>query len=269
MPKLEKVIAIGPPKEAALYFDRVLPVDLARSLLLQRRSVEEKSNYIPFEQGVFDKNVIDSLLGDEHSEEKYRCITNLGVILHSSLLLHAKPEDIDNLDKLLSGSTEGIRLLFKEQGYDIDRIMREIKGGSFSPQDFAGRVADDYVNLISQYGYDGCALWNFGSAAHQFKQNPSDQERYVASLTGLKLADPAKVPWEQLIEFRRDPKSQAALRDLRVFFHKEYAGKDLQLISDELAATIERYEATAKLWGLDTAQRSLSVVFSQGGMVST
>ena len=91
----------------------------------------------------------------------------------------------------------------------------------------------------------------------------------MAALQGLKLVDPAKASWKQVVEFRKDKNSFKSLRELRVFFQTNYTGKDLSFIIDNLGSRIDKYDDARKMWGFETAQRGISVIFDQKNLVTT
>lgn len=64
---------------------------------------------------------------------------------------------------------------------------------------------------------------------------------FRVSLIGLSLIDTDEASWDQIIEFRKDKKSQMALRRLRIFFDKEYAGKSRHFIENDILMRLEAY----------------------------
>ena len=64
-----KIIAVGPPKEAALYFESVLPMDLASGFLAMARKDEtdplfDHRLHLPLQEPEKVKEVVESLLPD-------------------------------------------------------------------------------------------------------------------------------------------------------------------------------------------------------------
>lgn len=262
---LSRIIAFGPPKEAALYFERVFPLDLGESLLGQRRAHSDL--YIPFTGGVFDRSVVNSLLGDENSEEIYASITNTSLIYQISNTLQSEEGRASFWSD--PNARNASRIFREVLGVDFDKMARDIEGGRFDPDTLLVSVSLQFEKIIEKSKFNGCASWNFLSAEDERVASERDANTFCASLNGLRLVDPAKVSWEKLTEFRRDKECFSALRDLRVFFQTEYDGKERHFIQDDLSSKIEKYEQATKIWDMETVQRSLSVLFNEKSVLAT
>jgi hypothetical protein len=88
-------------------------------------------------------------------------------------------------------------------------------------------------------------------------------------LSNLKLVDAEKLSWEHILEVRRDVKSMAKLRRLRLLFHENYSGKPSSYIEDDLLRRVDEYDETVKEWKLDTVQQSLEMVCSSKSLAGT
>ncbi len=89
------------------------------------------------------------------------------------------------------------------------------------------------------------------------------------SLTNLDLIDFRNASWEQVLELRKDRESQAKLRNLRVFLHKEYIGKDIAYIEDHLQKTIDDYANAVRDHGFTTLTSTLSTLLSSKSLLAT
>ena len=92
---------------------------------------------------------------------------------------------------------------------------------------------------------------------------------YALTLRQLRLVDPIKVPWEKLLEFRKDKQSMSDLRDFRLLFSEELGGKPLSYVEDRISAGIERHETSAKRWGFDICERAFSIIGSKENIGTT
>jgi len=257
------ILVVGPPKEAALYFERIFPFDLAISLTqaIHKRDV---SNNIPFNDVQFDRDVVKSLLPDvTDSEDVYSEITKVSMLLAVQNIIR---DDVENSRNSLQGINLAPRL-FSYFGIDLERYVEDLKRDADSDRLYFDNVYDKYVlPIIKKARFEDSSVW------HELEsQEKADDlsNRYLATLSGLKLVDPSRVSWDALIEFRKDEASKSALRDLRLYFSENFSEQDVGYASDKLASTLEKYEKTSKLWGFETAQRSLSVVFSKGTAMAT
>jgi hypothetical protein len=98
---------------------------------------------------------------------------------------------------------------------------------------------------------------------------PTAEIQFALSISGMDLIDANKLTWDQVLEFRRDQESRAALRRLRLFFQDNLGGKDADYISDKLASLVEDHDRAARLWGFETAQRALSVAFTHKSLIAS
>jgi hypothetical protein len=78
----------------------------------------------------------------------------------------------------------------------------------------------------------------------------AEAESVCATLTGLKLVDTSGLTWEQVDAFRRDADNVRKLRRLKLDVFEKYAGKSPSYVKDDVAKRIEDYQEAAKLWGL-------------------
>ena len=97
----------------------------------------------------------------------------------------------------------------------------------------------------------------------------SDKADPSLILSGLNLIDTSKIKWEHILEIKRDKESISKLRRLRTFIYQNYKGKSNAFIQDDLLNRIEVYETTTKQLGLETKDSALKVVFSSGSLIAT
>lgn len=82
------------------------------------------------------------------------------------------------------------------------------------------------------------------------------------TLSQLRLVDTATADWRQIIEVRKDKESHHRLSRLRLFMHSNYSGRSFAFIEDDLSRRIHEYEATARKHGFKTVLSSLTVLLS-------
>lgn len=87
-------------------------------------------------------------------------------------------------------------------------------------------------------------------------------------LTGLKLIDTSGIQWREILELRSDAEAMAKLRMLRTFIFQNYKDKPLAFIEDDLLNRIELYQTTAKQLGLKTSDASMKIVFNSANAVA-
>lgn len=76
-------------------------------------------------------------------------------------------------------------------------------------------------------------------------------------LPSVKLIDTSKLSWDQILAFRQDPKARTLLRRLRLFAYDNYAGKSKHYIEDDILRRVEDYEQQTKIWRFETTCSAL------------
>jgi hypothetical protein len=274
----DRVIAFGPPKEAALYFEQVLPLDLSMGWF-GALGIDFESGHladatqlgIPFDNARFDEEVVKSLLpGVDDPLRLYANQLAVTSALPITILLSAlskfKQADFD------SDETGAMRSMFEFAGLDIDTILDRIRDDTLDIGDVTSRVIPRVKWFLEKSGFIGSPTWL--SAALNDPQannnsNANTQLECAVAIRNLKLVDVRNVPWTQIVEFRKDTTSLSRLRRLRTFFSENYAGKEEAYVKDKLLSSIEDYEATTKVWGFDTAHKTLSVAVSNQNVIAS
>jgi hypothetical protein len=82
------------------------------------------------------------------------------------------------------------------------------------------------------------------------------------TLSQLKLVDTATADWRQIIELRKDKESHRRLIRLRLFMHSNYSGRTFAFIEDDLARRIHEYQSATRKHGFKTALSSLTVLLN-------
>jgi hypothetical protein len=82
------------------------------------------------------------------------------------------------------------------------------------------------------------------------------------TLSQLRLVDTAAADWRQIIELRKDKRSHERLIRLRLFMHSNYTGRSFAFIEDDLSRRIQEYEAVVRKHGFKTVLSSLTVLLN-------
>lgn len=81
-------------------------------------------------------------------------------------------------------------------------------------------------------------------------------------LSNLDLVDESQLTWEQVIAIRQDKKATDQLRNLRRMLFKDYEGKPLHYIQDDIEFRLAEYRDAVRLWNLPTLKGSLEVALT-------
>ena len=98
------------------------------------------------------------------------------------------------------------------------------------------------------------------------ESNFSDEQDPVLTLTGIELINASTASWEQIIEVRSDVKARLKLQRLRAFLTKNYLGKTRAYIEDDLARALADYDQARRKHGFDTVVSSISVLLDSSNI---
>jgi hypothetical protein len=249
---MKKTVSLKSTKEAALYFEHVLPFDA----ILAARSPKSSSDgtvlsaTFPYEDRKIGEKVAKSLLPKlaNHTEIIYKLLG-----FQAGMLTYAYPpklidqEGVDNLREVIA---------YFEREWGV----------SFSTDDFTTKsdrtrqiIAEKSYSYLSEIGFHDCPTWN---TANTHESDGNQPNSFEVTISGLNLVNADSLSWDEIIEFRKDEDSWSNLRDLRLFFTENFDGKDADYVQDKLLQLLDRQERTAKRWKFETVQKSLSVALT-------
>jgi hypothetical protein len=219
---------ISNTKDACLYFERVIPLNLAQVIPWQNNGDLEAFD-------ILKKILPASLLDTEHH-------TGLGPMM----LLY-----IDTYVDVFPGSI-GIEKF-------RDRALSSKRAKTLAPLLFnAG------VYLLNSLPEPISSV--FGAGEIQNTDVKRNDPAFI--LTGLTLIDTRKITWREIVAIREDKESINKLRRLRTFVFENYQDKPLNFIKDDLLNRIENYQNTAKQWGFKTNESVMKIIFNSGSALS-
>ena len=228
----KEAICFGDAKQAALFFDRVLPLTL--------------DEIIPSQSGIYGGDgiskhrseraqlIFGSLLGSKYEE----------VLLQRSGMLKML-HDIYSHDERRDGSFSE----YLANNYNKNKKV-------LSDQ----RLRTFLDPLIKQLGFSGAPV--VFPEAMISSEVAGDDDNSV-SIFNLPLIDADLVPWEQIIELRNDTARAAKLRNLRIFFERDLDGKSKEYIEDSLSKAVDDYITTLDNHGFETKSGAWSILFSK------
>jgi hypothetical protein len=89
------------------------------------------------------------------------------------------------------------------------------------------------------------------------------------TLSGLKLIDAESADWRQILEVRKDQASRRKLARMRLFLHSNYQDKSASFIEDDLLRRVDDYESTSKKFGFNTLTSSLGMLLDARSLQSS
>lgn len=254
---MKSVISIGTSKEAALYFDRVLPYGTNEYYLRDASTPSEIiSQLIPSElNSPLARDVISSLIPDK--DDAYDQFMFINIIDHILMSFELLRNDAVHEDILREAIGRHLEFLNRSSGLSVN-TKKPLSNWRVTKR----KLVRLRGSILSNTGFSSASLWSVEGRDNTSTVADRDlTKRFAMSLRNLNLVDASKLDWSEIVEFRKDKKSRSALRDLRVFFHEEFMDKEPEYISDKLSKLIDEYEEITKLWGFETVQKSLTVAF--------
>jgi len=256
---MKDVISFGASKEAALYFERVLPEDYLAVVPLNVKQPTSYSRSIslmfPFHRaGAANEDFYPlwkSLVPNVPHVEKE--LLNLSYC-HAGMV-----------EYFLIQALDGERR--QEFLDDFNNTLKALK----APDEFVGgdiSLAIEYIQSVRgairrKLGFADAPNWiDDGLFEAEDTKETDSVPQTVVALRNLSLVDAASLSWEQICEFRNDKDSMNQLRKLRAFLARNFEGKSVSFIEDQLGDALHEHDLARKRWAFDTASQSLTVAFS-------
>jgi hypothetical protein len=237
-------IVFGSVREAPLYFDHVIPVNISWDIA----QVATK-----FGSWDLPRNFRDEILSPELSRD---------------------PQFCKKLVTVNNAVYDFQRIMVKKFGFPpkIDFLSDALSDADCAS--IGETAAKEFFSLVGDFGLKGLPL---DGAGDLFCEDDADQSEVVITLPSLSLVDVSHCSWEQIFEFRRDDEAHDKLRRLRLFAYENYAGKSKDYVEDDILNRIADYDRVVKQWGFETIQSALNMLLNSkimggtltGSLVST
>jgi hypothetical protein len=231
----------GNTKQAALFFDHVIPVSWWYNLW--ESEVDSESGCIWDLQGIARKLFPPEL--DGHT-------LNAALVISSDAAALSWPDFLSMVEKKYLeriGFQAAPRFL-----PEPSRIKRYAKKLNQS----RSRLFS-LGNLVFKHTPPEIPVPQFHES---LAETPTASSCTFLTLPSLALIDTEKASWRHIFEFRMDEHARLKLRRLRLFMESVYSGKSKEFIEDDLCMRLQDYENATKEWGFETTMSSLELVLS-------
>jgi len=261
------VICLGDIKQAVLYFDKVIPVNHIQ--------LQEHSNPAQLTRDLIDgfgsSNIAinNTFLGK--LEEIHSALIAMHDITKNLLGLKRNSNDAYNkelsqlpLDKRKAASNFVDYFVSAINNENKDTLSKELFNillGFSYMEDVKTNNDVKISTLLNQLG--SLTGSRYFSVLLPEKCLLNDDEKkcdFSLILPNLNLIDTSETSWKQILEFRKDNDASKKLRNLRLFFHDNYKGKDRQYIEDDLMKRLDDYEQTRKEWDFQTKTSTIAAI---------
>ncbi|MGI8978652.1 MAG: hypothetical protein ACR2FY_05470 [Pirellulaceae bacterium] len=215
------VVDFGSTKQAALFFDHVVPLDGVEDVSGVATVLTGAKTPVDVQKA---QSIISQLLppefGTAQQVEDFASVAAIGVSAISAAV------GFFNCDEMTQTAKE------YEAKLDAPGGLKKYVGKT--PVTVNANMIDD-------------------QAKHDLRRDFA-----LLSIADIQIPDPKQLSWDAIIEFRKDVLARKRLRRLRVFAVKEYTGKSLAFIEDDLSIRLDDYEQTLKSWSIKTVVGVLS-----------
>jgi len=232
-------------KEAALYFDRVLPLNMGR----MQGDPDVGDILIGYPEAIPSaalSHLIDGVEGDtvtySHATRVMGLFTEKWIEFARKVTPYAKLWYPDPRDPLSWDVVDEYRKL--QHAYCTD-----------APSGDALPIRAIFREYASSVGFERFCV----SLPTNLEDSNSQCDTSI-TLSRLNLIDASQAEWRKIIEVRKDVQSHRKLARLRLFMHKNYSNCSFAYIEDDLCSRLEEYEQVRKKFEFKTALSSLSML---------
>jgi hypothetical protein len=232
-------------KAAALYFDRVLPLNLGR----MQGDSEVGDILMGYPESIPSAALSHLVDGVEGNTITYSHATRVIELFSDKWIKFARnampyatlwaPDPRSGQERNVEGEYQKLQKAY----------LADAKSGD-GPS--IRQIFNEYAHSL---GHDG-----FSVVLPATKESSGSQTDPSITLSRLNLVDTTKADWRQIIEVRKDVQSHRKLARLRLFIHSNYTGCSFSYIEDDLSRRLEEYEQVSKKFGLKTTLSSLSML---------
>jgi hypothetical protein len=236
-------------KQSALYFDRVIPINMGR-MRGDSNLGDVLMGYPETIPSAVLSHLIDGVEGDtktySHATRVMGICANSWVDLAKQAMPYAtlwtrglQIENEEEEEKIIAGQYKKLQRAYLEDACcEGSPSIRQI-----------------FRNYAASLGFDRFCV--IGPSSEDYSGTQTDQS---ITLSQLSLIDTSEAEWKQIIEVRKDTQSHRKLSRLRLFMHNNYNGRSFAYIQDDLSRRIEEYHQVTKKFGFKTAGSSISML---------
>ena len=231
------VLCLGNFKEAALYFERVIPVQCDSFRHNENGPYVTTPEHIPAD--VASRLIFDS------SAPSWKVL--------------------EFMDKQWSPFVRKLHSEFSDQisGFNTADYRNLYQNGSIGNNGVD--IRSHFQEFANSLGIKKpCIL-----ISDNVQQSDFSTAYLNVSLKGIQLIDAKSASWEQIMEIRSDLESQKALRNLRLFINENYIGKSTSYIMDDISKRIDDYEMASKKHGFEFVTSVLGVLLDSKNIQSS
>jgi len=245
------ILCFDNSKQAALYFERVLPLD-------ELWRIEESKL---FKDIIYD-------LQNIHSDEVYKILKhNLNVFFRKLTERATSGEAINKIQWFFQIHNDLNKLGKSKEDIRNEENLKTIIEYTmiFCSIAYINNIEIPTLGKFQDY------VNEFLKAMHMkhsdiiissdiMKIYEAENNDINISIANIPIVNTENVDWENILEFRKDNDSKRKLRNLRLFIYEKYEGKSRAYIEDDIERRVDEYHDTCKKHGFDNKISKLSLL---------
>lgn len=238
---MRTVVCFGEIKQAALYFDHVLPV------AFKKMTGTGTDLVIDFPEPVPSRPLINLIFDKNPQSDRERC-EELGRII----------DTWDAFNKqIVSYRQTAVESSVVDDYKDLHEAYLQNKIGKDGIsirahfQKYASKLGIGRLSVL---------LPTEAECVDFIIEDP------IATLSGLSLINAEGATWEQILEIRMDLESRKKLQRLRAFLTESYTGKSHAFLEDDLAQRIDEYESASRKHGFELISGTISTLLDASNL---
>jgi hypothetical protein len=257
----KSAIVCGELKEALLYFDHIVPINLGLELAKEFLSHSPEK----VEESFVDLFSADTATGPTIFRELLSS-TSFRAEWGQELLPPRLAADPQFLERLFAANQSLFNVLarfFKDDllrpGGMQPRELRVALSKFLIQNEIVQSHALTVERFIEDYGLNEMPI----DCSIDFISDADNHDGdIIVKVKSLRLITTQSCSWEQLLDLRRDTKARDKLRRLRLFAYENYRNKPRQYVEDDIQKRIADYETVVTQWGFTTTQSTLNMLFT-------
>ena len=265
--RTQNVICFGDLKQAAIYFDRVVPLCFRQ---MRGKGGKSEKEYVPsyHHEKKIPKASEDGIIVEIPDEIPSVAFVDL-IYGTDKKRTHSRfcKEFFDFFD-LWQEFTKSVKQFRKNQAQSSkDDTYEDLALAYLNDEKDSSNISirNKFTDFGKSFGIDDASILIANSRLTKYV----NKSQYAAlTLLNTPLIDTECAEWDQILELRLDEEAHKKLINFRLFFHDTYQGKPINYIEDDINKRLDGYRLVSKKHGFDLLVASLSTLLDSKNIQS-
>lgn len=227
---MKTIISLGDYKQAALYFENVIPFSFYLQEMPKIYKLKEQDMIEHVRSIKIDSIIPLELQNDDFMER----LEGMNILMFKSMLAFSDDPKVSEL-------------------------LHEME---WTRQEILDELSETGPSFMSRYKLNGLPYDVLETSNQQLKS----RESVLISIPNMSFINTDDLSWEKVLEFRNDKDSLAKLRLFRTFVFDNYRDKPKSYIEDDILRRVDDYNDTIKKWKFNTFHGCLQSALTSKNM---